>query len=130
MTQKRVAKKGGAPKVKSEHREQVVFVGLMRNFYPDALLAAVPNGGARDPRVGATLKAEGVLSGFPDLILMEPRGKYHGAVIEMKRTKGGRVSAKQTRVLLGLASRGYRIIIGRGAPDAFEKVEEYLKLDG
>ncbi len=116
-----------AERVRTEHREQVVLVGMVRNFYPQALLAAVPNGGARDARVGANLKAEGVLPGFPDLVLMEPRGGYHGAVIEMKRTKGGRVSVKQQKVLRGLEERGYKIIIGRGADEAFEMVEEYLR---
>lgn len=112
---------------RSEHTEQAIFVGRMRNFHPSALVAAVPNGGLRDPRVAVKLKAEGVLAGFPDLVVMEPRGGYHGAVVEMK-SETGRVSANQTRVLSGLRRRGYHVIVARGADEAFEKVERYLAL--
>ena len=30
------------------------------------------------PRAGARLKKKGVKSGVPDILIFEPRGKYHG----------------------------------------------------
>src|SRR5690606_12582346 len=41
------------------------------------LLFAIPNGGARNPVTGATLKAEGVRRGVPDLFLAVPRINRH-----------------------------------------------------
>jgi len=113
---------------RSEHAEQAVFVGRMRNFHPDVLVAAVPNGGLRDKRVAAKLKAEGVLPGFPDLVVMEPRGEYHGAVVEMKSLTG-RVSTDQARVLGRLRRKGYHVVVARGADEAFAEVERYLALE-
>lgn len=113
---------------KSESSEQATLVSLVANFYPDAILAAVPNGGFRLAREAARLKAEGVRKGFPDLVLMEPRAMFHGAVIEMKRENGGALSEEQLETLKGLRDRGYWVIVGCGARDAFEQVEEYLRL--
>lgn len=116
---------------RSEHQEQTELVTRVRAFYPGEIIAAVPNGGLRDPRVAAALKAEGVLAGFPDLVLMAPRGSaplYHGCVVEMK-TVGGRCSKDQVRVLAALRRRGYFVIIGnRGVDHAFAEVEAYLAL--
>ena len=43
------------------------------------------------------LKAQGVVSGFPDLTIWPPLGSYHLPIlmIEMKRTSGGVVSPEQ-----------------------------------
>ncbi|MDO5650141.1 MAG: VRR-NUC domain-containing protein, partial [Gallicola sp.] len=52
------------------------------------LLFAVPNGGARSRVTGAILKAEGVLRGVSDLILLYPAQGYHALLIELKTEKG------------------------------------------
>jgi cellobiose-specific phosphotransferase system component IIB len=51
-----------------------------------------PNGGLRDKREAAKLRAMGVLPGVPDLVLISPQGKFHG--LELKR-KGGTLSEEQ-----------------------------------
>jgi hypothetical protein len=114
-------------RARSEHVEQTTFVGFMKNFHPDALLAAVPNGGLRDARVGAKLKAEGVLPAFPDLVLMEPRGGYHGAVVEMKSATG-RVTPDQSEMHARLRVKGYHVVVAHSADEALRKVERYLAL--
>lgn len=110
----------------SEHDEQAKLVARVHAFYPDVVLAAVPNGGLRDKRVAIRLKAEGVLRGFPDLVLMEPRSVFHGAVIEMKRDEGSILSKDQVKVLKSLRRNGYHVIVGHGVEDAWPQVEEYL----
>jgi hypothetical protein len=100
---------------------------MMRNFHPDVLVAAVPNGGARRKREAAALKAEGVLPGFPDLVVMEPSGGYHGCVVEMKSLRG-KVSDKQVDVLERLRRKGYYALVAYGADDALKKVESYLAM--
>jgi hypothetical protein len=113
---------------RSEHTEQTLLVARVRHFYPWAIIAAVPNGGFRRKAEAVRLKAEGVLPGFPDLILQEPRGGCHGAVVEMKKTTGGRVSEKQADIHAKLRVRGYHVIVAHGVEEAWRQVEEYLKL--
>lgn len=112
----------------TEHQEQVVLVARVRAFYPDVIIAAVPNGGLRDKIVAAQLKAEGVKKAFPDLLIAEPRGSYHGAYIEMKRI-GGKVRKDQAKLHQELRDRDYRVIVGYGAEDAWTKLEAYLAIN-
>ncbi len=118
----------GISKPRKAHTEQGILVNRIRQFHKDVIIAAIPNGGWRKVTEARRLKAEGVLPGFPDLIVMEPRGRYHGLVIEMKRI-GGRVSGVQKDLLPRLASRNYKVILGdQGADHAFREVEKYLAL--
>jgi hypothetical protein len=79
------------PKPRSEHIEQREFVQWVRQMTP-FLIYAIPNGGSRGRSQGATLKAEGVLAGMPDLHVPELR-----LWIEMK-TAGGKVSPAQKAI--------------------------------
>ena len=112
---------------RSEHQEQVDLVARVRNFYPDVLFFAVPNGGKRGMREAVRLKAEGVLAGVPDLVFAEPRGTHHGLYLEMKRV-GGRVSAPQARIIASLLIRGYAAEVAEGVDEALKIVERYLAL--
>ncbi len=76
---------------RSEHVEQREFVQWVRQMTP-YLIYAIPNGGSRGRSQGATLKAEGVLAGMPDLHIPELR-----LWIEMKAA-GGKVSPVQKAV--------------------------------
>jgi hypothetical protein len=46
---------------------------------------AIPNGGERNIKVAAQMKAEGVKAGVPDVFLPFPVGEWHGLFIEMKK---------------------------------------------
>lgn len=112
-----------------EHTEQVGVVSRIRNFHPGVIVFAVPNGGYRRPAEAARLKDEGVLAGVPDLMIPEPRSIFHGLFLEMKRTTGGRCSEDQVKLIRALRRRGYLVeVCDQGAADAFERVEEYLRL--
>lgn len=112
-----------------EHVEQVRFVAHCRAFYPDLIVAAVPNGGKRGAKEAKRLKAEGVLPGYPDLLIDEPRGPYHGLRIEMKRGDGkGAASPAQRDVIRRLRRRGYRVEACVGAGAAIDVLEAYLLL--
>ena len=60
--------------INDEHSIQVACVTWFRYEYPtlSKRLFAVPNGGRRDAVTGARLKAEGVIAGVADLILLTP----------------------------------------------------------
>lgn len=93
------------------------------------LIFAIPNGGKRDAKVGAMLKAEGVKSGVPDICVAIPRNGYHGLWIELKRIKGAHVSAAQRKLLRKLSDLGYRAEIATGAERAWEILCDYLDLE-
>lgn len=121
--------------MKREHVEQVQVVAHLRTFHPDVLVAAVPNGGKRSKTEAARLKAEGVLPGYPDLLIDEPRVGYHGLRIEMKRERGPKggtahtpTTADQRRVHALLRARGYGVSVCYGAAEAIAVIEDYLAL--
>lgn len=96
MERDKQAPKPRRPRHDEEHRLQAACVRWFRLQYPKHShnLFAVPNGGKRDRVTAAKLKAEGVVAGVSDLILLLPRGPYHGLLIEMK-TRTGRQAESQ-----------------------------------
>ena len=108
-----------------EHIDQVKVVQHFRAFYPDIIIAAIPNGGDRTASERVRLHSEGVLAGMPDLCVLEPKNGFHGLFVEMK-TKAGVVSSKQSDVNLQLNAKGYRAVIARSAAEAIKTIEDYL----
>lgn len=91
------------------------------------LLYHIPNGGKRNGREAANLKAQGVKSGVPDLCLPVARKGFHGLYIELKRIKGGRVSENQDKWLTALMEQGYFTAVCYGAEQAIKIITEYLE---
>jgi len=115
---------------KTEHADQVRLVMHLRTFYPTLVVAGVPNGAAVSPAQRLRLVAEGLLAGFPDLMICEPRGKFHGLFIEMKALdKPAPVSAVQKRVHEKLLAKGYAVFVAYGYNDALAITLEYLGED-
>lgn len=114
----------------TEHEEQVAlfqWAEVAKKKYPQlANMIAVPNGGHRHISVARKLKAEGVKSGYPDILLDWPSGIYHGLRIELKRRKGGVISASQKVWLERLNAAGYLAMVCRGWDEAREAIENYL----
>lgn len=101
----------------SEHLEQVRLVSWFRKTYPDVRIFAIPNGGGRSAGTGSMLKAEGVVSGVPDLFV-----PAWDLWIEMKREKGGTISEAQKDWIEYLKGIGHGVIVGRGFEDAKQQV--------
>lgn len=93
---------------------------------PDAMLIAIPNGGARSPVTGARLRAEGVVPGVPDYFFAKPVGGCPGLWIELKKRRGGRVSPEQKAVMEKLTSAGYSCVVAKGWTEAMAAIERYL----
>lgn len=108
--------------VPTEHEEQRAFVSWWRKSLPDVLIYAIPNGGARGIKTGAKLKLEGVSAGVPDL-----EAPAMALYIEMKRQKGGSVSADQRVWHKYLDECGYTVLTPRGAADAVGQVMAYIQ---
>jgi hypothetical protein len=107
----------------------VQWAALQAKRYPAlALLLAVPNGGMRTKRTAGRLKAEGVKPGVPDLFLPASSRdmSYAGLWIEMKRRRGGTVTAAQRWWHEELREECYRVEICRGADEAIAVLTEYV----
>lgn len=117
------------------HKQVAEYLRLQ---YPDMMFLS-DFGGVKLP-VGHAKKLKQIRDGrpWPDLFLAEPRGKWHGLFVELKRddnevfTKAGelRQSAHimaQNAMLTVLVKRGYCAMFGCGFDDAKEIVDSYLK---
>jgi len=111
--------------IPTEDHEQMMLVQWFKRTFPDVRIFSVPNGGHRHPAVAAKMKATGVSSGVPDLFVPAWR-----LWIEMKRSKGGSLSAEQKDWCAYLESVGHRVIVGKGAEDARAKIIEFLDQQG
>lgn len=107
---------------------QRLCVKWFRLQFPEysRLLFAVPNGGARNVITGRILKAEGVVAGVADLILLVPNSKYHALCVEMK-TSIGRQSPAQKEWQDDVQRQGYMYVVARSLNDFRLTVNNYLK---
>lgn len=116
-----------------EHDMQVVlfkWAKMSTCMHPElALMFAIPNGGARDSRTGAMLKAEGVKSGVPDIFLACPHGSKAGLFIELKAGDAGRISEAQASWIASLNGKGYEAVVCRTLDKAVQTITSYLNGD-
>lgn len=115
----------------SEHDEQKALLkwwALSHSGFgvPEICLFAVPNAAKRSPKLASMMKAEGMRSGIPDLVLAVPRGEYHGLFIEMKKAKGGKVSPNQITSLSAFHRQGYAVRVCHGFEAARYVIERYM----
>lgn len=108
-----------------EHTEQVKLVQRVRAFYPDTIIASIPNGGDRTASERVRLHHEGVLAGMPDLCILEAKNGFHGLFVEMK-TATGQQSKEQKALQLQLNNNGYLCTVARSAAEGFEIIKGYL----
>lgn len=76
----------------------------------------------------AKLKAAGWKPGIADIIVIKPPPKVllaPGAVIELKRIKGGRVDANQAEWLTSFAKLGWATAVCEGADKAIAQLTEW-----
>ena len=113
----------------SEHQIQAAFFEWWALSQPaeyQPMAFAIPNGGYRTPRTGATLRREGVRAGVPDVMIAIPRPPYAGLWLEFK-TPAGKASPAQRQYLHALKAVGYQTAIVRSVEEAIDQVQVYLK---
>lgn len=110
-----------------EQQSLFEWVETQSKIYPElALMFAIPNGGKRHYKTACTLKKEGVMPGVADIFLPVARCGYHGIFIEMKRKKGGRLSANQKKFLKAIEHQGYCYIVPEGWEEAAKWIMYYM----
>lgn len=111
----------------SEGTSQRIVVEALRRAR--VAVFAVPNGGSRGGfKEGASMVAQGVSAGVPDLILPVPSPvRPMGLALEMKRGDGSPrdVSASQWEWLERLHLAGWATAVGYGHADALAKLCAY-----
>ena len=107
----------------SEHNEQVALVRKLRSM--GIFVFAIPSGGLRDAITASRLKDEGAMAGIPDLCILLNNGLV--VWVEMKKRKGGSVSPAQKLAHSRMAELGQNIIVAKGAKEAWEKIQAFLK---
>ena len=119
-------RKGGAMR-EEEHNIQCACVRWFNLQWPEyrGLLFAVPNGGARSKATAGKLKAEGVVPGVSDLILLVPKLWHHALCIEMKTAKG-RQSPEQKGWQEMVEAHGYKYAVCHSLDEFMAVVNGYL----
>jgi hypothetical protein len=74
------------------------------------LWSASSNGMKLNIKTASMLKKAGYKKGFPDIVIFEPRGKYHGMTIEVKSDIGS-PTPEQVSWANNLNNKGYYAII-------------------
>ena len=114
-----------------ESQLQKDCVTWFRLQYPShaLMLIAIPNGGKRSPIEAAIMKAEGVVAGVADLILLEARGNFGCLCIEMKtRSKKSRQSPNQKIWEEATQKAGNAYVVVRTFDEFRSVVSQYLAL--
>jgi len=111
----------------NESKLQQECVRWFRYQFPHykKLLFSVPNGGQRNIVTASILKAEGALAGVSDLILLIPRGEYHGLCIEMKSGKND-LTESQEEFKQAVQKHGYRHVTCRTFDEFEREINSYL----
>lgn len=110
-----------------ESQLQIVCVRWFKLQYPKLIIAAIPNGGARSKAVGGIMKAEGMLKGFPDLVVCKPSGNYNALFIEMKQGKA-KPKKEQKELLERLQGEGYKCAVAYSLDEFRNIITDYLKI--
>lgn len=111
-----------------EQKAVLQWCALMEGRWSELeYLYHVPNGGSRNAKEAANLKAQGVRAGVPDLELPAARGAYTGLHIEMKHGKN-RVSKEQDQFLMALKEMGRCAVVCYEAEPAMKVIQEYMQL--
>lgn len=118
-------KRGVTPQ---EHRLQVACVQWFNLKYPHlkGRLFAVPNGGRRDAVTGAMLKAEGVVAGVSDLVLLKRNRCFGALLIEMKTLKGRQRDSQRWWQSVITENDEYKYVVCRSFDGFIREVEQYL----
>lgn len=111
-----------------EHRIQQACVRWFNLQYPHlrGRLFAVPNGGRRDVVTGTKLKAEGVVAGVADLILLVTNKAFGALLIEMKKPGGIQSAAQRQWQEIVTTNGEYKYVICRSIYDFMREIREYL----
>lgn len=107
----------------------------IRTRYPDVIFTSEPSGLYVTPGQARVLKSMRSDAGLPDLWILEPRGIYHGCLLELKATnifkKDGSLkknphTERQAQILQKLRCLGYYADFVIGMDEAVSVIDRYM----
>lgn len=98
----------------NERQVQRLIIRDCARLFPTVLLAHVPNGAHLHGSAGPLL-GDGMRPGFPDLVVL---WNYGVGFIEVKRSKGGKVSDVQEAMHATLTGLGHRVVVATSSDEA------------
>jgi len=116
-------------KRQEERNIQIVFVGWIRDNYPEVITIISPIvkfGGSPTQRLiqGRTQKLMGYMKGTLDIFFPHPRNGFHGLFIELKQEDGS-TSVEQKDMIQRLNVLGYVAVSAYGLNEARRIFQEY-----
>lgn len=108
----------------TEQKEQIRFVQYVRTFYPNIIVASIPNGAGVSASNRFKLVHEGLLAGMPDIMLI---GEDNNIMfLEFKRPDGkGVVSEEQSLMHKRLRDCGFQVVIVESCAEAKEALSNW-----
>ena len=129
--------KGWTSKQKKEESVQIAVCDYLKRVYPSVIFTAESSGIRLT--IGQAVKSKRQRShrGLPDLMILEPRGLYHGLMIELKgegkspykrngELKSDNHIAEQESVHLRLRKLGYFACFATGIGSAKMVIDKYM----
>ena len=110
---------------RSEESEQIAVVDYCN--IKGIPIIHIPNEGKRTKAYGGKLKRMGMKPGFPDLLILVARGRYHGFAIEMK-FGSNKPTPSQREWLSRLSREGYATSVCYSADEAIRLINKYFEL--
>ncbi len=108
-----------------ETRQHIALANYIRWAHPGTLFTISPSGMKLPLSVAAKLKAMGYRAGTTDFLILEPRGQWHGLLLEFKTEKGS-LQHNQKEFMLEADKRGYKTAVCYGYEAAVQYVNSYL----
>lgn len=114
--------------IESEIQKNCITWFRLQYRHLEKMIFAVPNGGCRNAREAAIMKAEGVTAGVADVILLVSRGGYNSLCIEFK-TEKGRQTELQKQWQLEAENNGNKYVVCRSFSDFNSVIKAYLNYE-
>lgn len=112
--------------IESEIQKHCIMWFRLRYPHLAKVIFAVPNGGHRNAREAAIMKAEGVTPGVADVILLVSRGGFNSLCIEFK-TEKGRQTKLQKEWQEQAEKHGNKYVVCRSFFDFSKTIKEYFR---
>lgn len=123
---------------KSEEALQIQICNYLKYQYPKVYFTSESSGLKLTINQAKKLKSQrSPARGWSDLIILEPRSKYHGLLIELKAENIYRQDGKlfagehlenQNEFLARMRAKGYKALFCIGFHHAAKTIDEYLSL--
>jgi len=122
----------------SEFELQCALRVWMSYQYPRVLMRCSMSGVRLSLGLAKKMKRLNPVRGWPDILILEPREKYHGLAIELKKsradlyTKKGKLKKtqhlkEQAQMLSCLKERGYFACFAFGFEETQQEIRRYLE---